>query len=212
MRTPELIRDLSERLEPVRPLAPPWRRALGWGLISATFVAAALAIGGPARPGVLDQIIGVPRFAAEIVLGVGASALGAWIAFSLSVPGLADTWIRRWAAVGLLALWCALLVYGLDHPAIAPSMEGKRPHCLYETIGYSIPPLILMLVLAARAAPVRGAWVGALAGLASGALPATAMQIACLYSPEHALRFHVAPVAGMAIVGALAGWRFIPRL
>ena len=84
-------------------------------------------------------------------------------------------------------------------------MLGKRPHCFAETLLYSAPPVIAGLWLLKRRYVLRGARAGALLGLAAGSLPALMMQIACMYSPEHILAFHIGPALAVAGAGAVLG-------
>lgn len=212
MHTSDLIRDLGGRLRPVRPLAPPWRRALGWWLAAAAFAVGATALAGPMRPGFLTELAASPQLVTEVLAGVLLAGTAAYAACLLAVPGLGDGAFKRWSGVLLFLGWVGLVAYGFVRPALAPSTAGERPYCVFEVLAYALPPLVLLLALAGRGAPARGAWSGALAGLAAGAVPAAWMQLACMYEPAHALRFHLGPVALLALVGALAGRRFLSRL
>ena len=48
-------------------------------------------------------------------------------------------------------------------------------------------------------------------GAAAGAVPALAMQLGCMYEPWHGLSLHLAPALVTAALGALVGWRILPR-
>ena len=199
----QLIDSLVSDLAPSRPLPRLWLLALAWLLPAAIFVVVITGLLGPLRPNAFSQLAGEPRFLLETLLGVVAIAVAALVAFYSAVPGAIN---RRWqmAALWLIGLWLLNYVVGLAYPALEPSMLGKRDHCVFETFLYALPPLIVgLVVLQRRLYPLQPLRSAVLAGLVAGMLPALYMQIACMYTPLHILKFHIAPGLMVALVAPL---------
>jgi uncharacterized membrane protein YdbT with pleckstrin-like domain len=108
-----------------------------------------------------------------------------------------------------MAFWLAQYVIGLVSPALEPSMLGKRSYCLYETIIYAIPPILIGLFFIRRLYPLSLVRTAMSLSLAAGMLPALYMQLACMYEPSHILAFHILPGMAMVLIGAAiaALWR-----
>ena len=206
----ELIRELSANLETVRPAPAPDLSALAWLFGSALFVVALTHLWGPIRPNALQQLTTQPRFLLETLCGVAAIALTAVVAFRTGVPGALGTGFARTSAV-LMLVWLASYVAGLYSPALEPSMLGKRPHCLWETLVYALPPMLAGFMLVRRLHPLRPVKTAMVIGLVSGMVPALYMQIACMYVPAHILLFHVLPGMVVSVIGAAIVWLFLAR-
>jgi hypothetical protein len=206
----DLIRELSRELRPAPRLRAPRHLALVWWLGAWVFVVAATLAVQPLRPGVLDQLLASPRFAGETLFGLLAGALAIGVAFALGIPGRPRRWIAL--ALGLLALWASLYVYGLVNPALEPSMLGKRQLCFAEVLLYGVPTLVAGLLLLRRLAPLERSSAGLVVGAAAGAMPGLLMQLACMYVPAHILAFHIAPAVAVALLGALAGPLLLRRI
>lgn len=195
-----LVADLS-------PVDPPGRLPLlaaFWFLGSWVWVVAATLMMGPMRPGSLQQLVHEPHFGLETLAGLLAGAVVAWIAFAETVPGRSRRPIFL-AAMSLTAIWLASHIIGFAYPALEPSMLGKRPYCVFETLIYAIPPVLAGLWLARRRYVLRSSKAGALIGLAAGMMPALFMQLACMYEPSHIMTFHIIPGLAIAVPAALAG-------
>jgi len=201
----ELIRDLTQDLTPARRLAPARTAALAWLATSLLFVALATLATGPLRPGVLGQLAMEPSCALDVLLGLVASTLAILGLARLRIPGRARGPSGSIPALTLLAAWVALQLFGLFVEPSPASTLGARALCWLQVLLFSLPPLAAALVLARRAAPLEPEWTGLLAGLAAGALPALAMQLACMHAPLHALVAHLAPVLFVAGLGAALG-------
>lgn len=207
----QLLDDLAADLRPVSRLSTGAAVVL-WLVASWAFVVGVTLATGDMRPGWFGQLTQTPRFLFECAIGFAAGLLAFRTGMLLSVPGRV-AWRRAVpAALAWLLVWIGAYVYGLVDPALEPSMVGKRPGCFSETFLFASLPLALGLFLVARRAPLRRAWVGALVGAASAALPALMMQVACMYDPKHILQFHLSPVVVMAFVGAGIGWLVLRRI
>jgi hypothetical protein len=196
----KLVADLS-------PIEAPRRLpalAAFWFLGSWLWVVVATLLMGPMRPGSLQQLVHEPHFGLETLTGLVAGSMVAWIAFAETVPGRPRRPIVQ-AAMGLTTVWLASHIIGFAYPALEPSMLGKRPYCVFETLIYAIPPLLAGLWLARRRYVLRSSRTGALIGLAAGMMPALFMQLACMYEPSHIMTFHIVPGLAIAIPAALAG-------
>jgi hypothetical protein len=205
----KLIASLSSDLQAVRPALNVDRLALVWLLLSALYVVGVTHWFGPMRPNALSQLATEPRFLLEILGGTAAIALTAFAAFRALIPGVLGSRLVM-VAGGVMAAWLGAYLLGLVSPALEPSMLGKRPHCVWETFLFATPPAIAALFLARRLYPLQPLRSAAALGLASGMLPALYMQLACMYMPEHILKFHIIPglaVAGFAVLLAWGGCR-----
>jgi hypothetical protein len=185
---------------------------LAWLAASLLFVALATLAAGPLRPGALRQLVSEPGFTLDVLLGLVASTLAIWGLSRLRIPGVVSGLRGAGPALTLLAAWGALqLLELIAHQAPAPTL-GARALCWLQVLLFSVPPLAAGLFVARRAAPLEREWTGLLAGLAAGALPALAMQLACMDEPLHALVAHLAPVLLVAGIGAAFGRLVLPRV
>lgn len=207
-----LIDSLVADLEPARapgrvlPRFLLWM-ALGW----ASVLGAALAL-GPLRPGVFEQLLEAPRFGLETLLGVLAATGLALTALWIGIPAPRSAWRRALPALALAALWLAAHALSLWSPALKASMLGKREACRLEVLLLAVPPLLLGLWMLRGLAPLQRRAAGVLLGAAAGALPAVLMQWVCMYDPVHTWTHHLAPVALVALVGAVVGPAVLRRL
>ena len=199
----ELIANLTRNLQPVTPAPNVNALSMVWLSLSAGFVVAMTHLAGPIRPGAFAQLIAEPRFLLESLLGMAAIIWISLAAFRAAVPAALT---RTFAAVGavLLTVWLAQYLVGLIDPALEPSPLGKRGHCYIETMVYSLPPILVALLLIRRLYPLRFVRTSMRVALAAGMLPALYMQLACMYEPLHILGLHILPGLAMVLVGAAA--------
>ena len=200
-----LIESLKADLAPVQPVGSVGSVALLWLLVSVAYVLALGSLLGPFRPGFASQLVEVPRFSFEMVLGLAALACFLAVSLREAVPGLPVNGLRR-AGWLLLIVWLGQFLLGFAAPTFEPSMLGKRDHCVWEAYLYSVPPLAWLIYLQRRRyvlEPVRAVFHAA---LAAGLLPALMMQIACMHAPAHILGFHVLPVGVLAAVAVGLTW------
>lgn len=201
-RREELLDSLVADLAPVKPAPDVRLLACLWLLCSALCVVAVTHLVGPIRPTALAQLQDSPRFLAEMLVGGLAAAGLALATFRAAVPGGAGRVLVACASLPG-ALWVGGLLVGLVHPALEPSMLGKRDLCFLESFVYALPPLVVALYWQLRLFPLRPGHSAVLAGLAAGALPALYMQIACMYVPAHILLFHVGPGVAVGLAAPL---------
>lgn len=176
MPVENLITDLVADLRPVRRLAPPWLRAMGW-------LAVVAAVGGVLAafadlPGIAHRLRYVPDMWLA-VLGSGATTILAAIAvFELSLPD------RRasWALLPLpgLALWIAgtglgcLRTWTIPETGVATVVEGRA--CFIFIVSLSVPLSALMIVMIRRACPLRPNLSAICCGIAVAAGSATLLN------------------------------------
>ncbi len=204
-----LITSLVDDLAPVRRRAPVATPTFAWLVLAAGFVTTCYLLVQPFRPGFLGQLLVAPRFALETALGIASAALLCAGGLALAVPALGSPWRRLAPALTALSAWVALNLYAFAEPALTVSMLGKRSGCIWEVLLAGTPPLVVLLWLARRRWPLRGAVNGLALGLGAGALAATLMQLACLYEPAHNFLFHLLPGLALGGLGMAAGARFL---
>ncbi len=200
-----LIATLSADLQSVKPATPVDRVAIAWLLLSAMYVVAITHFMGPARSNAWFQLATEPRFLLECLGGLLAMTIGAVGAFRAAVPGALS---RRFLllAIALMPIWWSFYLVGLLEPGMEPSMLGKRPHCIWETFVYALPPMVLAFLLTRRFYPLRPVYLAFSFSMVAGMMPALYMQIACMYAPAHILAFHLLPGILVAAAGAGVAW------
>jgi len=207
-----LVDELVEELRPAPPLHTP--RALFWLWVAGAWLAIVLGMAWtePFRPGFAGQLAGSVHFAAEMLVGLGASVVAAWVLFSIAAPGPRHPGRRAAGAFALLAAWASVYVVALYAPALEPSSIGMRSACRNEVLTWGLLALVPALLALRQLAPLARVWTGALAGAAAASIPALLMAIACMYVPGHILQSHLAPIIVVALVGAAAGPLVLRRL
>ncbi len=206
----DLINTLSKDLQPVSPRNGIVFPALLWFIMSWIYVVALSLYLGPLRTGALESLIKSPQFAFESLVGLISGVLFCLIAFQEAIPGRRHQWLV-WLAFISALLWISCYIAGLSFPAIEPSWDGKRAHCVLEAYLYSGPPLIIGYRLIYQRYPLNSLRAGIFLGMSAGMLPALFMQISCMYDPRHILTHHIAPISIIVVSGALLGIIFNKR-
>jgi len=178
MATAELIESLAADAPPVRPLAPPLRRA------SATLAAIAL-LGALAItlksdvPAMLARYAGrEPMMALEMAAALATGALGVTGAFFLSIPGRS----RRWLVAPLPAFlaWIGLSGLGCYDDFVRNSAAGwalgHSADCLLFLLAASLLVGLPLTWRLSRARPIDPLTVALLGGLGAAGLAAFLLQ------------------------------------
>jgi hypothetical protein len=200
-----LIDDLVADLNPVERPGRIGRAVLGWLAVAIAYSITILLATGPLRPGALADLVAYPAFAIETLIAVAAIGALATATLALAIPGRGRPGHLIALPLVLLGVWVGFYLVGLLTPAHPVSMLGKREHCLWQGILFSLPNLFVLLAIARRFQPLWPRITAAVAGLAAGAIPAALMQFGCMYVPGHILTHHIGPVLLSALIGAIAG-------
>src|SRR5262245_33188760 len=206
----ELAAAVRDDLRPVRPLAPPARRAL-WLL---PFGLLAL-VGVPACWGWRSNLDALGA-ATTWGLSVAQALVALWLigaALRESVPGreLSGRALAFTAALGLLSFVGITLVTQHLLPTRVPA--GVWVRYAWECFGMAalsgVPLTAVAGWLAARALPTRPAVAGALYGLGAGLLGDSGVRLFCWVStPSHVLIAHGAAIVAVMAGGAIASLAF----
>lgn len=197
-----LIKSLAAEITPTKSLMNNDLLAFLWLLGSSVYCLGLIHLLGPIRGNAYNQLIAEPRFMLEMLAGLTAIILTSIVAFRYTVPGALSRPLKIAARIAVV-FWILLNIYGLFDPALRPSTEGSRHYCVYETFIYALPPLLVARYLAQRRLTFELSNTGFSFGLAAGMIPAWYMQVACMYAPEHMLKFHLLPAFAVAGLGVL---------
>jgi hypothetical protein len=202
----DLLEAVRTDLRPVRPLAPPWRRALYLAPLGVLLV-----IGVPAVVGLRPDLALLGRGLSWPLSGLQAM-LGLWIlgaALREAVPGRALS-ARALAATGLGAalLWAGIIL-ATSAASPHPVPPGVWLRFWWECYGVAalagVPMVAAVAWLAARALPTRPALTGALYGLGAGLVSDSGMRLFCGVSdPVHVIVSHGGAIATFIMAGAVA--------
>lgn len=208
-----LIERLGGALVPVRRLAPPWRRLLGWLLVVVVIALALLAHYSP--DGMLRRWAAAPELEWA---GFGAAVTAicaAWAALSLSVPGGRALW--AWLPLPGALLWIGASGLGCLRTWFTPNPQVAALHqsvdCLVFIVGLSIPLSALLILLVRRACPLRPVLTAVMVGLASAAASACLLEIGHPQaSAATDLLTHALAVALVVVANAAMGGRLLSRV
>jgi hypothetical protein len=199
---PELRRAIARDLTPVRPLAPPWRRALALAPFAAGLLVAAPLVFQFRDLDALGWLLSWGASGLQAVAGVALVAA----ALTEAVPG--RSWSARAlvaAAVAAVALVAAVTVASWQ---VSPVTLGRGwltvgVICFAASALTALPATIATALLAMAALPTRPAITGFLAGLGGGLMADAGWRLFCHYSdPPHVLASHLGGVVAAALIGA----------
>ncbi len=210
-----LRRAIAADLRPVRPLAPPLRRAV----VVAAWVPPAIAIvvellGLRRDLPSLGWPMTVTQLAIEVALGLALVAL----ALAESIPGRGPTHGQTLTA--LLAAAAAFVIQAAVTRGASPGVEVPHPltshglPCFALEAVVGVPALALVALLVVRAAPLRAAWAGALGGAGAALLADGVYRLHCpITDLRHVLVWHGAAVVLLTLLGLAAGlaWERLQR-
>jgi hypothetical protein len=200
---PELRRLVRSELSPVRPLAPPARRALFllvWAPVAVAFAVAIL----PARPDAADLgwLFSWGVVLAELAAGAGLVTL----ALGEAVPGRG---VGRQA--GLLALAAAVSLFVLLAVLTRGASAGipvPNPLVSHGAVCFTVTGLIgltalaVVAVLIFRSTPLRAAFAGLLAGAGTGLMAEGVYHLDCPVTHlAHVFVWHGGAIVLLALLG-----------
>ena len=196
-----LLSAVKRDLNPIRPLASPARRAL-----------ALLPIG-------LILLMGMPAFwhwQAHVKLAPWTSWVWSTLEMALSLIVLAAAFReavpgrelsgRKLSALILIA-GAGLVLFNAGTQPPPPTSAHDWMHwvweCIYMTISFSIPALVVPAWLVARALPNRPALTGALCGLGVGIMADAGLRLFCWDGGTHLVVAHGGAVVLLVTLGAI---------
>ncbi len=209
-KSPErLIEHLATDLAPVRPLASPSLRAMGW----LAFVAAtAVALASFADLSALwHRLAGATDMWVAVFGSAGTAILAAIAAFELSLPDAR----RAWALLPLPAalLWIGASGFGCLRTWLLPNTHvadmSEARDCLMFIVGLSVPLSALIVLMLRRACTLQPALTVGIAGLAVAAAAATLLNF---FHPFDAAATDLAVHAGAVALVIGANRAFSGRL
>ncbi len=207
-----LIHSLGAELAPVRRLAPPWRRTLGWLLAVAVIAGVLLMHYGATH--MLQRWAGAPDLGWAGLGALLTAVSAAWAAFSLGVPGRRAAW--AWLPVPPALLWISASGAGCLRGWLAPDTHiatlSEAPDCLSFIVGFSVPLSALLILLLRRAFPLRPVLAAVMVGLASAAASASLLEICHAFDAALTdLLTHALAVLLVVAVNAAMGGRLLTR-
>jgi len=204
MDTDELIRCLAADLKPVRPLRPPWVRAILWLTIAMPYVAVVvwtkLVMVDP------TQAAADIRFVVEQAATLATAFTAAIAAFRTAVPGF-DRKILL-LPLATLGLWLASVGHGCIQDWVRLGAEGLaiRPDwdCLPMAAIIGIVPAAAFIVMLQKGAPLNPRLTLALAALAVASIANFGLQFA--HIRDASIMVLIWHLGAVAVLSALGGW------
>jgi len=200
----KLIHQLTDELKEVTPFNP-IKATVTWLLMAFTVTSFAFLVIGPFRDGSLHQLTISPQFLSESLFGLLMIILLAYLSFYIAIPSAKKMMTTLVLPLVFLCIWILFYVEGLSHPALEASISNERHACWAEVVIVGTALMLVSLLWVKRLYPTMPKRNGMLVGLVSGSVPALLMQFACMYEPEHILKFHILPGLLVGLFGVAAG-------
>lgn len=205
MTDPKLRATIPRPLEAVRPLQPPWLRAL-WAvpIIAAITAGATRSIGFRPAAGQQAATLVLLPFALQLALGLALLAL----ALRDAIPGrrVSRAVIASVAAAALAFHITVTMLVWLAAPLGYGSFLSSGWPCLSGELLLGIPLLASIAYLAARALPLSPSGLGMIVGFGSGMMVDASWRLVCpVTAPSHVLTAHFGGVLLLAAAGYAAG-------
>lgn len=208
--TDRLIRALGADLAPVRRLAPPAVRALGW-LAAVGVIALVLAdisdVGAMTR-----RLMAAPDMWLAATGSLVTAVLAAVAAFELSLPDRKAAWALL--PLPSAVLWIGASGLGCLRAWLVPETHnasiGEAEICLIFILGFSVPLSALLIIMLQRGCSLRPNLTSAIGGLACASAAATLLNF---IHPHDAtgtdLAVHALAVAIVILANAMLGGRLL---
>ena len=204
---PLTIATLVRSATPVTPLDPPSVRLARWAIASTALALVSVALLGM-RPDAAAQLMNgwfVARATATLVIVVAAAI----VAFLMSVPGVEPSRLVRALPWAVCLIWAVMLIGTIAatrSPLAFLLQVTPHPSCVLLIAATAILPGAILVRMLRDAAPLRAAWTGGLAGLASLAVGALGTQFVCTNdAAAHHLLWHFIPVVVLTAASIAAG-------
>ena len=201
---PELRRLVRDELRPVRPLAPPARRALVLLVWAPVAVALVFAI-APARPDAADLgwLYSWGVVLAELAAGAGLATL----ALGEAVPGRGagrPACLLALAGAATLFVVLAVLARGASAGVPVPNpLVSHGPACFALTGLIGLTALAVVAALILKSMPLRASFAGLLAGAGTGLMAEGVHHLDCPVTHlAHVLVWHGGAIVLLALLGA----------
>lgn len=204
------IDDLVSELRPVRPLASPFKRAAFFFLLAVLVHAVLLGLFPGYKSTWSERFLANRFLAFEILAALILSGALLYRSFTAGIPG------ERVSALGGLALGFSftllVLFLGLSRPRGLSAHWSAPPDCALEVFLLGLAGSLFAYRQFMRGYPRNSPLEKVAVVFAGGLIPATLMQMACVYEPMHGLIFHYGPLlvlipAGLPIFNLLRGAR-----
>ena len=197
---------IARDLQPVKPLAAPWTRALVVAPVAVTLLFASMLLFGLRRDApTLGPWLTWTASTGQMLLGLALIVA----ALREAVPG--TTLSRRalgalfgTAAIALLSI--TFMTWTVSPTTIAPGIvRYVWSVCVAGGVLSALPVLAVSGWLAARAFPLRPRIAGAVYGLGAGLIADAGWRLFCHFSePSHVLGAHALAVGLTAVIGSAA--------
>jgi hypothetical protein len=209
-----LIDQLAKRARPVRPIATPLQRTLGWSRAALALVAVLAASMG-LRPGLATHMAQAPVLL-EWLASVLTGLLAAYAVFQISVPGRSLSW--AWLPALPFAVWLASIGWGCARDFASLGMaafafESHSGECARAIAAISVPLGVTLLVMVRHAGAVKPGPTAMLAALSAAALASAGVSL--VHAGETSLMvllWHVGAVAVLSLACLLSGQRLFAWL
>jgi hypothetical protein len=199
----DLRARVTTDLRPVRPLLPPWQRALL--LVPAALLVWALAPAVFGIRGDLGAIGPVLAWGGSLVqLAIAAVIIAG--ALREAVPG--EQLPRPFATLLLACGFAATVLLAFATNAVSPEPVPRSEtwfawwFCWEGAVRAGAPLVLLIAVLLARGLPMRPGLAGALSGMGAGTAVDGGWRLYCSYSnPTHVVLSHGGAVLALTVAG-----------
>jgi len=197
------IDSLVSDFHPNKQWLPQWRSAV-WLVSFLLLNILTIVWVQPFRAEFLQQLMEHKRYFFEIVSVFLFILFLAYSLFVHLVPGEKLNLFAKFLGIVSLVIFITTLVLSFHQSSPPETYEGAR-HCVDEILIYGFVGLLTFLYFIRKIHLKISIFNYMQMGILSALIPGAFMELACMYSPMHALMWHYGPVLVLASIGLIFG-------
>jgi len=200
--TQQLIRELAQDKSSLYRQWPYTYRCSLWFLVNLFFVLLITYGVQGFRQNFVQDLWQAPLLSAELMIGLTLSYLSGLYVFKRSIPGEKFQQKNFTPILLIFTILGVLILAAFFTPPKSTPYNGARSFCEFEILFYGLTSMVSLFFFNRLGFTQQlNKWERISIAFSVGMVPASVMQLACMFDPTHSLLFHYSPVILLVLLG-----------